>query len=142
MKEKKVICAGGIVINPNKGIILVNQNNDSWSLPKGHVENDESIIDAAKREIFEESGVKKIKMIKPLGSYNRYRIGLTGKDDISELKTIHMFLFITNEKKLKPIDPLNPEAIWCSVETVVNLLTHKKDKEFFSQKINDFKEHL
>ena len=142
MKSKKVICSGGIVVNKNKGIVIVNQNNDSWSLPKGHVEANESFIDAAKREIFEESGLQNIKLIKSLGSYDRYRIGLTGEDDQTELKTIYMFLFTTKQNKLQPLDPLNPEAIWASIPTVQKLLTHKKDKEFFLQQIKEFQEYL
>ena len=142
MKSKKVICSGGVVINENKGIVIVNQNNDSWSLPKGHVEVNESFLAAAKREIFEESGLQYIRLIKSLGSYDRYRIGLTGEDDKTELKTIHMFLFTTKENNLQPLDPLNPEAIWASISTAKKLLTHQKDKEFFSQQIKEFQEYL
>ena len=50
--------------------------------------------------------------IKPLGKYERYRMGKDGKDDRSELKTIHMFLFRTEQHWIKPIDPDNPEARW------------------------------
>jgi len=42
-----------------------------------------------------------------------------------------MFLFETIEEKLKPIDPTNPEARWVEKDKVADLLTHKKDKEFF-----------
>ena len=45
--------AGGIVINPKKGIAIVNQNHDSWSLPKGHVEDNETLVQAAIREIYQ-----------------------------------------------------------------------------------------
>ena len=49
--------AGGIVINPLRGVVLVNQNNNSWSLPKGHVETGETTLEAAIREIKEETGI-------------------------------------------------------------------------------------
>ena len=51
----KTITSGGVVVNQLQQIALVNQNNNSWSLPKGHVEKNETILDAAKREIYEES---------------------------------------------------------------------------------------
>ena len=56
MKTNKTITAGGIIIN-NQQTVIVNQNNDSWSLPKGHVEEGETVLRAAKREIFEETGI-------------------------------------------------------------------------------------
>ena len=62
MNEKKITeSAGGIVIGVNKKLILVNQNHDSWSLPKGHIDPGENALEAATREIYEESGVKKLK---------------------------------------------------------------------------------
>ncbi|MBI2106871.1 NUDIX hydrolase [Candidatus Woesearchaeota archaeon] len=95
------------------------------------MEINEDKIQAAKREIYEEAGIKKLKLIKELGSYKRYKMDLNNEDDKSELKTIFMFLFETNEEKLKPIDPRNPKARWVDKKDVANLLTHKKDKEFF-----------
>ena len=98
--QNKTYCAGGVVINPKQGIAVVNQNNDSWSLPKGHIEKNESHLDASKREIYEETGIKYLEYIKEIGSYSRYRIGLDGKDDIRELKIIYMYLFLTDEFNL------------------------------------------
>ena len=115
-------CAGGIVINPQKGIAIVNQNNDSWSLPKGHVEKNESILEAAIREIYEETGLKIIKLIKKIGSYKRYRIGLDGLDDLRELKLIHMYVFTTEENVLFPIDRHNPEAKWVSIKETIKAI--------------------
>jgi len=54
-----------------------------------------------------------------------------GGDDPSEFKAITMFLFRTSEKSLRPVDPENPEARWVEKAKVAELLTHKKDKEFF-----------
>ena len=129
-KTKQTQCAGGIVYNDDKKIVIVNQNYDSWSLPKGHIDPGETTLEAAIREIYEETGLDKPQYIKPLGHYGRYRIGLDGKDDKSEYKTITMFLFKSNENKLQPQDPNNPEAKWVSVEKAIELLTHKADKCF------------
>ena len=123
--------AGGVVLNVGKKILIVNQNHDSWSLPKGHVDPGETSLEAAKREIYEESGVNQLEYIKDLGSYERYKIGLNGKDDQEELKKIHLFLFTTKQTKLQPIDPINPEARWCTIDEAVNLLTHEVDKNYF-----------
>jgi ADP-ribose pyrophosphatase YjhB (NUDIX family) len=129
MKETK--SAGGVVVW-NSLVLLVNQKGSSWSLPKGHVENGEDAMQAAKREIHEESGIDDLLFVKELGSYQRYRIGENGiGEDRSEKKTITIFMFKTSQESLKPIDPENPEARWVKKEEVANLLTHVKDRKFF-----------
>lgn len=147
---KKTCTASGVVLCDNL-ILVVNQHGRAWSLPKGHVEQDETPLQTAKREIYEESGIKDkdLHFVKELGSYQRYKINKTGGDDTSEFKTITMFLFTTTEKTLKPSDPDNPEARWVAKDDVAELLTHRKDKEFYlsivdqlSPGINDDKTHL
>ncbi len=131
--------AGGIVVSSKGKVLVVNQHGTSWSLPKGHIEEGEDPFTAAKREIYEESGVKNLELIEDLGTYQRYRISKKGSEDISELKIIHIYLFKTNQIDLKPIDPENPEAIWVDKFYVVNYLTHQKDKEFFLSIIDKIK---
>src|SRR3989344_3828314 len=113
MPTKKTESAGGVVQNREGKVLVVNQNGNSWSLPKGHIDEGEDALASAKREIAEESGVQELTLVKPLLNYKRYKIGLDGADDRSELKTIHMFLFSTaHEGPLHPSDPHNPEARW------------------------------
>ncbi len=118
-------------MNSKGEILVVNQKGTSWSLPKGQIEDGENALDAAKREIYEETGVKQLKYIRESGVYQRFRIGSDGKEDKSESKTITMFLFKTKINALKPIDPENPEAIWVEKNNVAEILSHPKDKEFF-----------
>lgn len=130
---KRTFSAGGIVLNANNEVLVVNQNNDSWSLPKGHLDPGEDALAAAKREILEESGVSELEMIRDLGSYERPRIARGGGDDAEELKQIRIFLFKTGQTELKPTDPGNPEARWVPYAEVEALLTHPKDKAFFRE---------
>ena len=130
MLESKT--AGGIVLNKDGVILVVNQNYNSWSFPKGHIEEGEEVLAAAKREIEEETGINQLEYLGELGTYSRYKIGKNvDEEDKSEIKYITMFLFRTEQMKLQPIDPDNPEARWVAREEVVDLLTHKKDKEFW-----------
>jgi ADP-ribose pyrophosphatase YjhB (NUDIX family) len=124
--------AGGVVVNPEGRVLLVSQHGTSWSLPKGHLEGSETPLEAARREIREESGVSRLELVRPLGSYSRHRLGPDGGEDRSELKTIHLFLFKTDETELAPLDADNPEARWVEPGHVAGLLTHAKDKEFFA----------
>jgi ADP-ribose pyrophosphatase YjhB (NUDIX family) len=124
--------AGGVVVNVEGRVLLVSQYGTSWSLPKGHLEEGETPLEAARREIREESGVSRLELVRSLGSYSRYRLGADGGEDRSELKTIHLFLFRTDESVLAPLDADNPEARWVEHERVAGLLTHAKDREFFA----------
>lgn len=54
--------SAGLVIIKNNQILLVHPTNSPWwktySIPKGHVEKGESMLDAAIRETKEETGIK------------------------------------------------------------------------------------
>ena len=72
---KKTYSAGGVIIqNKTRKILVVEQRNGSWSLPKGHIDPGENALEAAKREVKEESGIRELKLIKKLGSYDRFKI--------------------------------------------------------------------
>jgi ADP-ribose pyrophosphatase YjhB (NUDIX family) len=128
---KKTRSAGGVVTNGEGEVLVVSQHGTSWSLPKGHIDPGESALVAAKREIYEESGIRELEFVRELGTYERHKIGVDGGDDPSELKVITMFLFRTGETSLRPVDAENPEARWVEKSKVAGLLTHEKDKEFF-----------
>lgn len=143
MPSKKVTqSAGGVVINPKGLILVVNQNNNSWSLPKGHLDEGESALEAARREIYEESGLQKLDYVMELGSYERPKIALRGGDDVSEIKQIYLFLFTTTQTALRPIDPDNPEARWVKPDQVAGLLTHAQDKDYFTSLLPRLKKYL
>ena len=128
---KHVHSAGGVVLNAQGDVLVVNQNGNSWSLPKGHPDPGETARQAAEREIGEESGVTQLRYIKDLGEYERLRIGRHGGEDPGEMKHITLFLYATHQMQLQPQDPANPEARWVHPTEVAELLTHPRDKAFF-----------
>ncbi len=127
--SKVTVSAGGIVVNPQGLVLLIHQNETTWSLPKGHVEPAEDPIQAASREIMEESGVAALDFVRMLGVYGRYKIGNHGGEDKNEWKIIIFFLFKTKDPHSGDI--LDPQARWVHCDEVENLLTHPKDKAFF-----------
>ena len=131
MPSKVTVTAGGVVINAQGMVLVVNQNGTSWSLPKGHVDPGEEPLEAAIREIREESGVTDLHLLQTLGAYGRYKLGQNTGEDKSEWKVMLFFLFKTRQNELKPQDPHNPEARWVQPDGVESLLTHPKDKAFF-----------
>jgi len=132
LEDQYFLSAGGVVVGPGNKILVVSQNGNSWSLPKGHLEPQEDAEQAARREIQEESGIQEVTIITELGTYDRARIGVGGVGEVPEqMKRITMFLCITNQEQLSPIDPENPEALWLDIQNVADQLTHPKDKDFF-----------
>lgn len=136
--------AGGIIVNPEGNVLLVHQHNNSWSFPKGGIEEGESALEAARREIVEEAGVTDLTLITELGSYKRYSIAEDGMSEQQELglRPRTLFLFTTTQTKLHTHsqDGEITDTRWVTPDEVSKLLTHPKDKEFFTsvrQKVED-----
>ena len=131
MLSKVTVSAGGVVINGQKMILVVNQNGTSWSLPKGHVDLGEEPLQAAIREITEESGIDDLHFLRALGAYGRFKLGKNTGEDKQEWKVLLFFLFKTKQNELNPKDPHHPQARWVHPDEVEALLTHPKDKAFY-----------
>ncbi len=125
---KKSQSAGGIVVNSQGKIILVKHVEGTWSFPKGHVNQNEDILKVALREIYEETGLTDLELVKKFNSYERESLDMP-----PEQKSILLFLFRTRQTEIKPIAPDVIEALWVEKEKVPDLLTHEKDKEFFNR---------
>jgi len=71
--------AGGVVFRRNEKtntteILLIQDAKDRWTIPKGHIEEGESAKETAEREIKEETGLKKVRVMNWLGKINfQYR---------------------------------------------------------------------
>jgi len=78
--------AGGVVLSKSGMVLVVQQRDGSWSLPKGHVIEGEDLRETAMREIFEESGINDLHLIKLLGSYSRYTPNQSGFESTTSLK--------------------------------------------------------
>jgi len=62
VEPDRVDCVGGIVTAPDGRILLIQRGKEPalgcWSVPGGRVEEDETTIEAAYREILEETGLE------------------------------------------------------------------------------------
>jgi 8-oxo-dGTP pyrophosphatase MutT (NUDIX family) len=62
----EILKAGCIVINEKHEILLViNDQRDTWGLPKGHAEHGETAVEIALRETLEETGYE-VEIIRPV----------------------------------------------------------------------------
>ena len=66
----------GIVLLNNQNNIFVGRRIDnpknSWQMPQGGVDQNENFLQAAKRELEEETGIKSVKLIKELDGWFQY----------------------------------------------------------------------
>ena len=79
MKNKKQLplrTGVGIVLLNNENNIFVGKRIDnpqnSWQMPQGGVDPNEDFLQAAKRELEEETGIKSVKLIKELNGWFQY----------------------------------------------------------------------
>jgi 8-oxo-dGTP pyrophosphatase MutT (NUDIX family) len=85
---KKEISAGGIVTFGN-AILLLRKFNGCWVLPKGKIEAGETRVEAALREVYEESGVH-AKIGKYIGEVH-YNFRNTRNNEMVA-KTVHWYI--------------------------------------------------
>jgi len=101
------IAAGGVVLNSDAGMILLIKRNGVWDLPKGKLEEGETIPECAVREVEEETGLKALQIKSALcETYHEYKEHgkLIGK-------TTHWFLMNGIDIPKQSLTPQKDEGI-------------------------------
>jgi len=81
---KKIIAAGGLVLNDEKQLLMIFRRG-KWDLPKGKLDDDEKVEDCAVREVKEETGLQKIDLKDLTGlTYHEYFDTHSNEDVIKE----------------------------------------------------------
>jgi 8-oxo-dGTP pyrophosphatase MutT (NUDIX family) len=90
--------AGGLVQNPAGNYLFIYRN-DKWDLPKGKIEKDEKVKEAAVREVEEECGIKVSKLKEKI--CKTYHVYISRGEVV--LKKTHWFnMDCKGKEKLKP----------------------------------------
>ncbi len=91
-KHFEIVTAAGGVVQNNKGEILLIFRNGKWDLPKGKLDEEETIEQCAVREVREETGLSDINLRdKLITTYHVYKL-----NDKNILKPSHWFKMQTN----------------------------------------------
>jgi 8-oxo-dGTP pyrophosphatase MutT (NUDIX family) len=93
-----VLASGGLVQNSNSDILMIFRRG-KWDLPKGKLDKGETLETCAVREVEEETGLQKVKLLSPLTvTYHTYHEGSR-----FILKESHWYsMKVTGEQKLVP----------------------------------------
>lgn len=120
--------AGGLVVDGSEkyGLVIGKWRHNGtfvWSLPKGHIQNNETVEEAALREIEEETGVIG-HIVLPIGS-TEYRF-MGAKRRIH--KTVQHFLVRALEGELSCTDHEVAEVTWVATDRLKDVLTHSNEQ--------------
>jgi len=117
--------AGAVVFNSrlNK-YLLLHYPTGHWDFPKGHVEPRESEVKAAKREVFEETGLE-IDILFGFREIIKYHF--RERDVLVEKKVIY-FVGITEQEDVK-LSYEHDGYLWLDYEDALNKITYDNSKK-------------
>ena len=106
------VAVGGILEKDNKFLLVQEAKKDfygKWNLPAGHLEEDETIIEGAEREILEETGFKtKVNGVVQISNDKNILVGITFSVDI-----------LSEVKEYKAEEILNTK--WFTYDEIINM---------------------
>ncbi len=137
----------GVVVYKEGKVLLcarADKKDFQWQFPQGGIEDGEDFIEAGKRELFEETGIKNIRLIATISEPIRYDfpkkidfIPFKGQDQYWVL-----FEFLGDDNEIK--FDINPECIefkafrWDNIDVAPNEIIYFK-KDVYKKVVTTFK---
>jgi len=119
--------AGGLVLRRDRGgysgLVIGRSTPRIWSLPKGHIEPDETIENAALREVREETGIAASIIVKL--SDIRYWFYA---NKMKHSKIVHFFLMRYVSGTPTPQEGEVDETMWARLDELPEMLTHVNER--------------
>ena len=142
MNSKVDFAAGGIVLIDDKILLVKNRLSEEyeadydsgfWGYPKGHLDDQETPIKAAEREVYEETGFKVSAVGKKPIAESRYEIKKDGKP---VKKTVWFYEMNVVESFSKEPDDEIEEIAIVPFEEAFELLAYEEDKKILKYVFN------
>lgn len=127
MKKEK--SCGTIIIENNK-VLLIQQTDNAWGFPKGHVENNEKEQETAIRETKEETNLD-VEII----SNKKYIINYKINNEID--KEVVFFLAKKTSDKIKKQDEEIKNIKWVDLNQAFDIITYENTKDLYKEVLKD-----
>ena len=136
------IGVGIILLNEEKKVFVgkrIDIKSESWQMPQGGINKDEKIENAAYRELYEETGIKKAKIILRSKKWFQYNIPLPLKKKLWKGKYLgqkqkwYVMKFKGNERKDINLNMSKPEFCdwkWINLNELESLIVSFKKKMY------------
>ena len=127
MRKEK--CCGCIIVENNK-VLLVQESEGHWGLPKGHVEENETEEETAKREVKEETNLDvKIDLSK------KFELNYIIDDEID--KTVYFFPAKVIGGEIKRQESEINEIKWVSIDEATSVISYDNAKEMLGNALKE-----
>lgn len=130
MKKEK--SCGCIVLNEKKEILLILHNAGHWGLPKGHVEEGETEVQTAIREIKEETNIDV-----EVNTNYRYSMIYSPKENVE--KEVIYFIAKNISNNCKPQIEEVQDIKWLDIDNAIETITYDNSKELLKKVKKDLK---
>ena len=127
MKKEK--SCGTIIIENNK-VLLIQQTDNAWGFPKGHVENNEKEQETAIRETKEETNLD-VEIISNKKYITNYKIN----NEID--KEVIFFLAKKTSDKIKKQDEEIKNIKWVDLTKAFDIVTYENTKNLYKEVLKD-----
>ncbi|MCH9630472.1 MAG: hypothetical protein S4CHLAM37_04720 [Chlamydiia bacterium] len=117
-------------IRNKEGLFLILRAKNYWDIPGGRIQKDEPLVEALKREVFEETGIENLLEVEPVQlSLSNIRI----KTKSCDVGLIHYFYYCEVNSPSITISEEHVSYEWCTLEDVIDRLSLEASKELFEK---------
>lgn len=134
INENQVISCMGIVISKKENesfVALLQDKNNCWVIPKGHLEKNENYIETAIREVKEETSIiiNKNNFVSKIDEYKYY----TEKEKCYKIVKVYLFK-VNNMQHIVPLFKENfINGKWVPIDEAIKIVSYKEQKEILSK---------
>jgi 8-oxo-dGTP pyrophosphatase MutT (NUDIX family) len=133
MSSEREVSAGGVVVHDGQVLVIVPTRRAAdgsrvLALPKGHLDEGETVVQAATREVREETGM----VVEPMRELGEVRYWYV-RDRRRVAKSVHFFLFRLLGGDLADHDDEVLEARWMGLSEAQKALSYAGEREMVAR---------